>query len=230
MPDEIEYKETIKPPPAGFRDPFSFIGQNKLKAFLLFVFFWILFYFLIPEDNSLERIMPTTVAAGLSTIMYSVSFFFISYLYNGLKTSLSEVKEVSLSDKIGFGLVIAITAVMAPSFIKTLIDIVEGDISLLVLIIVLFLIPFWIIFSVIIKKMLNEFYKLAVIFILLAIISGAIFFNAPFFENISRAYNFLTGFLNFISVLFFPAFLVSIIFIEIPNLLRKKPSGSIGGL
>lgn len=230
MPDEVEHKEIVKPPPAGFRDPFSFIGQNKLKAFLLFVFFWILFYLVIPENNSIERIMPTTVAAVLSTFLYTVSFFFISYLYAGLKNNLAEVKRISLSDKIGLGLKIAITAVMAPSFIKTLIDIVEGDISLLVLIIVLFLVPFWIFFSVIMKKILNELYKLAVIFILLAVISGAIFFNAPLFENISRAYSFLTGFPDFISVLFFPAFLISIIFIEMPNLLRKKQSDSMGGL
>lgn len=230
MPDATKYKETAKPPPIGLRDPFSFIGQNKVKVFLLFCVFWIIFYSLIPENNPVERIMPTTVAAGLSTITYSVAFLFILYLYNSLKASLAETSKVSLSDKIGLVLKIAITAAMAPDFIKTLVEIVGGDISLLIFIVVLFLIPFWIIFAVMIKRMLNEFYKLAVIFILLAVISGVIFFNAPFLKNIVHVYDFLTGVMNFFSAIFFPAFLVSIVFIEIPNLLEKRSLGVINNL
>lgn len=189
---------------------------------MLFVLFWIIFYFLLISESDKFQLLIVTFVAILSTIFYLFSFLIISYFYIRLKNNLAEAKKVNLGDKIIFGLRIAIMLAIAPSFIKTLTHITEGNISLLILLIVLFLIPTWMIFSVIIKKWFDSFYLLAVIFLSLIIIFASIFFNAPFLENISSSYVFLTGFFNFISIILFPALLISLIFIEIPSLLRKK--------
>lgn len=226
MVDETKSnKKSSKLSLTGYKDSFSFIGQNKLKAFLLFALFWLIFYFLINKFDKYQRVPPVTIAAVLSTIFYLTSFSFISYFYTRLKSNLAEAKEISLSDKLGLGLRIAIALIMAPSFVKILVHITEGNILLLILIIVLFLIPAWVFFSVFIKKMLDSFFLMAILFLGSTIISATLFFDAPFFENISRAYTFLNGFLGFISAVFFPALLISLIFIEIPDLMRRKSFG-----
>lgn len=210
-------------------DPFSFIGKNKLKTSVLFVFFWVLFYFLSDRFNLRERIAPVTVLAILSTVFYIFTLLFVYYLYVRLKNKLTKTEEISLGDKIIFGLKIVIILAMAPNFFKILFDMTDNDISLLA-IIVLLLIPAWIVFSILVKKILDSFYVLAIIFIVSIIITSTIFFKTPFFENILQVQTFLNGFMGFISSVFFPSLLISLIFFEIPKMLRKKFSSAAGGL
>jgi uncharacterized membrane protein YhaH (DUF805 family) len=200
---------------------FTFIGRNGKKALLLFVLFWAIFYFLIDTFDNYQRIPPVTIAAVLSTLFYCAAFYLLFYLYAQLKMSLAGAQEINLSHKMSFGFKIALILIMLPNFMRTIATITEGDMSLLAIIIILFLIPTWILFSILIKKMLSGFYVLAVIFLGLAIMTAAAFLQAPLLESITKSRAFLSEFLDFISTIFFPAFLINLFFIELPTMLKK---------
>ncbi len=199
---------------------------SKIIILVMFVTFFVVYSFLftsIDKKSGYSLLMPITVSTVLSTIFYLVVWWVVRLLYNYAKEKMNKANTVLPPDKLKIAMSIVLCLLIFPSFLGVMKGISNEGLLVFVLVLMLFLIPTWVLFSFVINIYLKASYIYFLIIIVAIIFLNGIFFQTSIFESL-KLIEFLNGFMGFVAGLFFPSLVINLVFIEIPNYFKKRKS------
>jgi len=211
--------------PRETNDVSSFIKRNKYYIFLLFAGFFIISFLLIrlsfPFINFAEYpiwnlfLLCAIISLFLTVLWSSIYHFVFIFLKNSGSLVYPGIRD-GIKEKFYLFYELAIISSFLPSFIWMMSVILDIGIAPLIMILLIFLIPLWIFFSMVIHKIIYIAYIIGII-----TIPYNLLILTPYF-SVAEAVN-LNIFVSPISILFLPSLIFNA-FMKIYFTLKSPPA------
>lgn len=212
---------------SDLEEPFSFARRHWKKVLLEAGMMFVLSYFIImgsiakQAQSIFDIILPIIILTVLFTAMYTFSWYFLFVVYRKRASEIVYPIGSGTKGTAVFIFKVATTIVLIPEFIRIMSSFFAYGNAVFAVIIML-LVPYWILFSIMIRRMLNSLYAMGLL-LLLFLLVGMVFWGilpGDFLKGIS----FLEGYMDFVSAVFLPA-LVSDIIMQL-HVSRKVPAAA----